>query len=80
MFLIITLFFFVLLGTVYFQQDTPILIMSGFCVYSVASALFMFPVLQNYYLKALQVMTGFNDKCTCHLSIIYNVMYSLKYK
>ena len=80
MFLIMTFFFFVVLGTVYFQQDTPILIMSGFCVYSVASALFMFPVLQNYYLKALQVMTGFNDKCTCHLSIIYNIMYSLKYK
>ena len=80
MFLIMTFFFFVVLGTVYFQQDTPILIMSGFCVYSVASALFMFPVLQNYYLKALQVMTGFNDKCTCHLSIIYYIMYSLQYK
>ena len=80
MFLIITLFFFVLLGTVNFQQDTPILIMSEFCVYSVASALFMFPVLQNYYLKALQVMTGCSDKCTCHLSIICNIMYSLQYK
>jgi hypothetical protein len=44
-----------LLGTVYFQQSNALLVMSGFCVYSVASALFMFPVLQNYYLKTLEV-------------------------
>lgn len=44
-----------ILGTVYFQQDQGFLIISGYCVYSVASALFMFPALQNYYLKALEV-------------------------
>ena len=42
-------------GTVYFQQDSPFLIVSAFCVYSVASALFMFPYLYLYYQKALQV-------------------------
>ena len=42
-------------GTVYLQTVKPVLVISGFCVYSVASALFMFPVLQNYYLKALEV-------------------------
>ena len=42
-------------GTVYFQTMKPVLVISGFCVYSVASALFMFPVLQNYYLKSLEV-------------------------
>ena len=29
--------------------------MSGFCVYSVASALFMFPALYTYYQKALEI-------------------------
>ena len=29
--------------------------MSGFCVYSVASALFMFPVMYTYYQKALDI-------------------------
>ena len=44
-----------LLGTVYFQQTVPLLVMSGFCVYSVASALFMFPILYNYLRTALEV-------------------------
>ena len=44
-------------GTVYLQQDDPFLIMSGFCVYSVASALFMFPALYSYYQKALEIYT-----------------------
>ena len=43
------------LGTVYFQQTTPILIVSGFCVYSVASALFMFPAVYSYLSKALSI-------------------------
>uniref|UniRef100_A0A1X7SM46 ABC-2 type transporter transmembrane domain-containing protein n=1 Tax=Amphimedon queenslandica TaxID=400682 RepID=A0A1X7SM46_AMPQE len=43
------------LGTTYLQQDSALFVLSGFCVYSVASALFMFPVLQNYYIKALEV-------------------------
>ena len=42
-------------GTVYFQQTTPLLIMSGFCVYSVASALFMFPALYGYLSQALTI-------------------------
>lgn len=42
-------------GTVYFQQTEPLLIMSGFCVYSVASALFMFPALQFYYERTLDI-------------------------
>ena len=44
-------------GTVYFQQTEPFLILSGFCVYSVASALFMFPALWGYYLRTLQIYT-----------------------
>jgi len=44
-------------GTVYFQQSTPFLIMSGFCVYSVASALFMFPALYGYFTRALDIYT-----------------------
>ena len=47
--------FFVTTGTVYLQQNQPLLIMSGFCVYSVASALFMFPALYSYYQKALEI-------------------------
>lgn len=42
-------------GTVYYQSYNPLLLMSGFCVYSVASALFMFPALYLYYQKALEV-------------------------
>ncbi|KAL5474832.1 hypothetical protein EMCRGX_G026851 [Ephydatia muelleri] len=45
----------VLLGTVYYQSYSPLLVMSGFCVYSVASALFMFPALYLYYQRALEV-------------------------
>jgi hypothetical protein len=44
-----------LLGTVYFQTTGPFLIMSGFCVYSVASALFMFPALYTFYTRALEI-------------------------
>ena len=44
-------------GTVYFQQSQPFLIMSGFCVYSVASALFMFPALYGYLSQALDMYT-----------------------
>ena len=51
-----------ILGTVYFQQDQGFLIISGYCVYSVASALFMFPALQNYYLKALEVFYKLNNE------------------
>jgi hypothetical protein len=52
---VIFLAYVILLGTVYLQQSTGLLIMSGYCVYSVASALFMFPLLHNYYTKALEV-------------------------
>ena len=44
-------------GTVYFQTTEPFLIMSGFCVYSVASALFMFPALYTFYLRAMELYT-----------------------
>ena len=40
-------------GTVYFQQTSPVLIVSGFCVYSVASALFMFPAVYGSLYQAL---------------------------
>ena len=56
-------------GTVYYQQDKPFLIMSGFCVYSVASALFMFPVMQHYFGKALEV----NLKKECSIFVFYAV-------
>ena len=49
-----------LLGTAYFQQEIPLLVMSGFCVYSVASALFMFPILFHYYSRALEVRMWVN--------------------
>ena len=44
-------------GTVYFQQTQPFLILSGFCVYSVASALLMFPALYGYFSRALDIYT-----------------------
>ena len=44
-------------GSVYYQSKSPLLVMSGFCVYSVASALFMFPALYLYYQRALEVYT-----------------------
>ena len=42
-------------GTVYLQTASPLLVVSGYTVYSVASALFMFPVLYDYYFRALEV-------------------------
>ena len=39
----------------YLQTTKPFLIMSGFCVFSVASALFMFPALYSYYTRALEI-------------------------
>jgi hypothetical protein len=44
-----------LLGTVYFQTTEPFLIMSGFCVYSVASALFMFPAMYTFFTQAMEL-------------------------
>ena len=44
-----------LTGTVYIQTTSALLIVSGFCVYSVASALFMFPIMHKYYSQALTV-------------------------
>ena len=44
-------------GTVYLQTTEPFLIMSGFCVYSVASALFMFPALYTFHTQALAIYT-----------------------
>ena len=50
-------FYLILTGTVYLQTNKPFLVMSGFCVYSVASALFMFPALYTFYIPALQIFT-----------------------
>ena len=48
-------YIFVSIGTIYFQQEDPLLIITGFSVYSIASSLFMFPVMQSYFIKALKV-------------------------
>ena len=53
----------------YLQTDDPLLVVSGFCVYSVASALFMFPSLHNYFLKALEAC----DPNSCALTVAHLV-------
>ena len=45
----------ILLGTVYLQQTTPLLIISGVSVFSAASGIFMFTAMYPFYTKALQV-------------------------
>ena len=42
-------------GTVYIQQQQAFLIVAGMCVFSVASALYVFPTLELYYTPALRV-------------------------
>lgn len=42
-------------GTTYFQVDEGLLIISGMCVFSTSSALFMFPAMYPYYTRALEV-------------------------
>lgn len=42
-------------GTSYFQVHAPLLVISGMCVFSTASALFMFPAMYPYYQRALEV-------------------------
>ena len=44
-----------LLGSAYKQATEAILIISGFCVYSVASALFMFPIMFTYFQPTLKI-------------------------
>ena len=44
-----------LLGSAYKQASEALLIISGFCVYSVASALFMFPIMFTYYQPTLKI-------------------------
>lgn len=44
-----------LLGSAYKQASEAILIISGFCVYSVASALFMFPIMFTYFQPTLKI-------------------------
>ena len=39
----------------YLQQTNPLLVASGFAAYSFASSIVMFPMLNRYYLKALDV-------------------------
>ena len=48
-------------GTSYFQVERSLLIISGMCVFSTASALFMFPAMHPYYQKAL-VVYGFEKR------------------
>ena len=45
-------------GTTYFQIDQAFLVISGMCVFSTASALFMFPAMYLYFKPALD-MYGF---------------------
>ena len=52
--LIFTLFG-VLLGSAYKQASEALLIISGFCVYSVASAIFMFPIMFTYFQPVLNI-------------------------
>lgn len=42
-------------GTVYFQQTRAFLVVSGMCVFSVASGLFVFPAIELYYTPAIRV-------------------------
>ncbi len=45
----------ILLGSVYFQTNSPTSILSAFGVYSCASALFMFPAIYTYLYRAVEV-------------------------
>lgn len=42
-------------GTTYIQESAAYLVIVGFCVFSTASALFMFPVMWLYYQPALKM-------------------------
>ena len=42
-------------GTVYYQQQRAFLVISGMCVFSVASGLFVFPAIEPYYTPAIRV-------------------------
>ena len=53
--LYISFFSLTFLGTSYFQVDEGLLIISGMCVFSTTSALFMFPAMYPYYTRALEV-------------------------
>ena len=44
-------------GTIYIQQSDPSVILTAFCEFSAASALFMYPALELYYSRALQIYT-----------------------
>ena len=42
-------------GTTYIQVNQAFLVVSGMCVFSTASALFMFPAMYLYYQRALDL-------------------------
>ena len=42
-------------GTTYIQEHAALLVIAGVCVFSTASALFMFPAMYLYYQPALNV-------------------------
>ena len=46
-------FYSLVLGTTYLQVNQAFLVVSGMCVFSTASALFMFPAMYLYYEPAL---------------------------
>ena len=48
-------YFLQFLGTTYFQVNEGLLVISGMCVFSTTSALFMFPAMYPYYTRALEV-------------------------
>lgn len=55
-------------GTIYFQQSDLNIILTAFCEFSAASALFMYPALSLYYERALQIYTyekadGYGKAC-----------------
>lgn len=45
-------------GTLYLQQDSAYLVSSALCLFTVAGPLFIFPALDLYYQKALQVCSA----------------------
>ena len=60
----------------YIQTTSALLIVSGFCVYSVASALFMFPIMHTYYSQALTVSLIINYIiCLCLFTIFMHSIY-----
>ena len=52
---IVSLLYMNFTGTTYIQEQAALLVIAGVCVFSTASALFMFPAMYLYYQPALNV-------------------------